>query len=66
MYKRQPFQPVRRTGWKGCLVFVVGIIWGQTTEEVWIRLDKYLNDAYLAGPPKVRIIHGKGKGALRL
>ncbi len=38
---------------------------GQTTEQVLPRLDKYLNDAYLAGLPKVRIIHGKGTGALR-
>jgi len=38
---------------------------GQTTEEVLPRLDKYLNDAYLAGLPQVRIVHGKGTGALR-
>jgi DNA mismatch repair protein MutS2 len=38
---------------------------GQTTEQVLPRLDKYLNDAYLAGLPQVRIIHGKGTGALR-
>ena len=38
---------------------------GQTTEEVLPRLDKYLNDAYLAGLPQVRLIHGKGTGALR-
>ena len=42
-----------------------GIIWGQTTEEVLPRLDKYLNDAYLAGLHQVRIVHGKGTGALR-
>ncbi len=38
---------------------------GQTTEEMQPRLEKYLNDAYLAGLPQVRIIHGKGTGALR-
>jgi len=38
---------------------------GQTVEEVMPRLDKYLNDAYLAGLHQVRIIHGKGTGALR-
>lgn len=38
---------------------------GQTVEEVLPRLDKYLNDAYLAGLPQVRIVHGKGTGALR-
>jgi DNA mismatch repair protein MutS2 len=38
---------------------------GQTTEEALQRLDSYLNDAYLAGLPWVRIIHGKGTGALR-
>jgi DNA mismatch repair protein MutS2 len=29
------------------------------------KLDRYLNDAYLAGLPFVRLIHGKGTGALR-
>ncbi|MFQ5814417.1 MAG: Smr/MutS family protein, partial [Anaerolineae bacterium] len=38
---------------------------GQTVAEALPRLDKYLNDAYLAGLPQVRIIHGKGTGALR-
>ena len=28
-------------------------------------IDKYLDDAYLAGVPTVRILHGKGTGALR-
>ncbi len=38
---------------------------GQTTEEALHRLELYLDDAYLAGLPWVRIIHGKGTGALR-
>ncbi|MFC2037168.1 endonuclease MutS2 [Chloroflexota bacterium] len=38
---------------------------GQTVEQVLPRLDKYLDDAFLAGLPFVRIIHGKGTGALR-
>jgi len=38
---------------------------GLRVEEAIPRLEKYLNDAYLAGLPSVRIIHGKGTGALR-
>jgi DNA mismatch repair protein MutS2 len=38
---------------------------GQRVEEVLPRLDKYLDDAFLAGLPFVRIVHGKGTGALR-
>ncbi|HEU4321672.1 MAG TPA: endonuclease MutS2 [Roseiflexaceae bacterium] len=38
---------------------------GWRVGEVVDRLDRYLNDAYLAGLPSVRIIHGKGTGALR-
>ncbi|MEN9934379.1 MAG: hypothetical protein RLZZ387_958 [Chloroflexota bacterium] len=38
---------------------------GWRAVEVVDRLDRYLNDAYLAGLPMVRIIHGKGTGALR-
>lgn len=38
---------------------------GQTVDEASLTLDKYLDDAYLAGLPRVQIIHGKGTGALR-
>jgi DNA mismatch repair protein MutS2 len=38
---------------------------GWRAAEVADKLDRYLNDAYLAGLPFVRIIHGKGTGALR-
>jgi len=37
---------------------------GLTVEEALERLDKYLDDAFLAGLPQVRIVHGKGTGAL--
>jgi len=39
---------------------------GMTVEEAMGKVDKYLDDALLAGLPRCRIIHGKGTGALRL
>jgi DNA mismatch repair protein MutS2 len=38
---------------------------GQVTDEALLRLDQYLDQAFLARLPWVRIIHGKGSGALR-
>ena len=38
---------------------------GKTTDEAISLLDKYLDDAYLAHMPSVRVVHGKGTGALR-
>ena len=38
---------------------------GRTTDEARDLLEKYLDDAFLAGLPSVRVIHGKGTGALR-
>ena len=34
-------------------------------DEALAHLDKYLDDAYIAHLPQVRIVHGKGTGALR-
>ena len=36
-----------------------------TADEAAFRLDKYLNDAFVAGKMRVKIIHGKGTGTLR-
>ena len=38
---------------------------GMTVDEAIAHLDKYLDDAYLSHAPSVRIVHGKGSGALR-
>lgn len=38
---------------------------GMTCDEATAALDKYLDDAYLSHLPNVRVVHGKGTGALR-
>ena len=38
---------------------------GQTVEEATANLDKFLDDAVLGGIQTVRVVHGKGTGALR-
>ena len=38
---------------------------GETVDSAILKLDKYLDDCYIAGLERVTIIHGKGTGALR-
>ena len=38
---------------------------GMTTDEAIVVLDKYLDDAYISHLGQVRVVHGKGTGALR-
>lgn len=38
---------------------------GMTGDEAWFAVDKYIDDAYMAGFFTVSLIHGKGTGALR-
>ena len=38
---------------------------GMTTDEAILELDKYLDDARMAHMDSVRVVHGKGTGALR-
>jgi DNA mismatch repair protein MutS2 len=38
---------------------------GMTGDEAWLAVDKYFDEAMLAGFRKVRLIHGKGTGALK-
>ena len=36
-----------------------------TVDEALLKLDKYLNDAFVAGLYQIMVIHGKGTGRLR-
>jgi DNA mismatch repair protein MutS2 len=38
---------------------------GLRADDALVKLEDYLDRAYLAGLPQVRIVHGKGTGALR-
>ncbi|MBI3636609.1 MAG: endonuclease MutS2 [Candidatus Rokubacteria bacterium] len=41
------------------------LLLGRTTDEARDIVEKYLDDAFMAGMPTVRLVHGKGTGALR-
>jgi DNA mismatch repair protein MutS2 len=41
------------------------ILIGRTTDEARDLVEKYLDDAFMAGMANVRLVHGKGTGALR-
>ncbi len=38
---------------------------GEYGEDAWVRVDKYLDDAMLSNMKSVRLVHGKGTGALK-
>ena len=62
-------KPVRSTS-KGKLSKAMSIspeinLLGMTCDEAVAALDKYLDDAYLSRLSSVRVVHGKGTGALR-
>ena len=38
---------------------------GKTSDEAIFLLDKYVDDAYIAHLPYIRIIHGRGAGVLK-
>lgn len=41
------------------------LLLGRTTDEASDMVEQYLDDAFVAGLPHVRLVHGKGTGALR-
>jgi len=58
----------RSTGGPDAPVRSVGpelLLLGQTTDEARDRVEQYLDNAFLAGLTSVRLVHGKGTGALR-
>jgi DNA mismatch repair protein MutS2 len=56
--ERQPDVPARAVPPELMLI-------GRTTDEVRDLVEKYLDDAFMAGVAHVRLVHGKGTGALR-
>ena len=56
--RREPDLPIRTVAPELMLI-------GRTTDEVQDLVEKYLDDAFMAGVAHVRLVHGKGTGALR-
>ena len=51
---------------KACIDITTEVkLLGMTVDEAIPTLEKYLDDAYLSGVGTVRVVHGKGTGALR-
>jgi DNA mismatch repair protein MutS2 len=66
--KNEPQKPVSEAKVKKSIVstFKTEVdVRGMIGDDAWFVVDKYLDDAILAGIASVRIIHGKGTGALR-
>jgi DNA mismatch repair protein MutS2 len=38
---------------------------GQTLDEALPKIDKFLDDGFRAGVPRLRVVHGKGTGKMR-
>ena len=64
----KPKQPAKKSGSYSPKALTVSHelnLIGMTTDEARPVLEKYLDDAYLAHMDQVRIVHGRGTGALK-
>lgn len=69
MKKREPQKPKSdtRVTRGGVAAFTPELdVRGRYGDDAWFEVDRYLDEAVLAGVETVRIIHGKGTGALRV